>query len=146
VRTVKNVYREQVCLMAQKFKEGRESVQDDEGNSCPSTSRTEESTEAVQRCLAEDRTFIVRMLEEMIGINRETLHKILVEDLKKKKVRARFVSHLLTPDQKHKRPASSVEFVEIIDDVRNVLKRIVTVMKVGVSCTIQIQNVRVQLG
>jgi hypothetical protein len=53
---------------------------------------------------------------------------------------------LLTPDQKHQRPSSSVEFVEIIDDDRNVLKRTVTVMKVGVSCTIQKQNVRVQLG
>jgi hypothetical protein len=44
--------------------------------------------------------------------------------LKKKKVCARFV-HLLTPEQKHQRAASSVEFVGMVDD-RNVLKRIVT--------------------
>jgi hypothetical protein len=42
--------------------------------------------------------------------------------------------------------ASSFEFVEMIDDNQNVLKRIVTVTKVGVSCTIQNQNIRVQLG
>jgi hypothetical protein len=42
------------------------------------------------------------MLEEIIGINRETVRKILVADLKKKKVCARFVLHLLTPDQKHR--------------------------------------------
>jgi hypothetical protein len=65
------------------------------------------------------------MLEEMTGINRETVRKT-VEDLEKKKVCARFVRHLLTPDQKHQRAAWSVEFAEIIDDDRNVLIRIVT--------------------
>jgi hypothetical protein len=48
------------------------------------------------------------------------------EDLKNKKVCARFIPHLLIPDQKHQHAASSVEFVELIDDDRNVLKRIVT--------------------
>jgi hypothetical protein len=39
---------------------------------------------------------------------------------------ARFVPHSLTLDQKHQRAALSVEFVEMIDDDRNVLKTIVT--------------------
>jgi hypothetical protein len=65
------------------------------------------------------------MLEEMTGINTEIVCKILVEDLEKKKVCARFVPHLLTPDQKHQRAASSVEFVEMTDDGRNGLKRFV---------------------
>jgi transposase len=63
------------------FKEGRESLEGDERKGRPSTSRTEESTEVIQTCLAEDRTLSVRMLEEMTGINRETVRKILVEDL-----------------------------------------------------------------
>jgi hypothetical protein len=62
----------------------------------------------------------------MIGINRETVYRILIEILKKKKVCACFVLHLLMPDQKHQHPASSVEFVEMTNDDRNVLKRIVT--------------------
>jgi hypothetical protein len=41
-------------------------------------------------------------------------------------VSARFVPHLLTPDQNHQHTASSVEFVEMIDDDSNVLKRTVT--------------------
>jgi histone-lysine N-methyltransferase SETMAR len=61
----------------------------------------------------------------MTGINRQYI-KILVEDLKKKKVCARFVPHLLTLDQKHQRCALSVEFVEMSDDDTNVLKRTVT--------------------
>jgi hypothetical protein len=66
------------------------------------------------------------MLEEMTGINREKVRKISIEDLKKKKACAPFVPHLLTPDQKHQCTAPSVEFVEMIDDERNVLKRTVT--------------------
>jgi hypothetical protein len=66
------------------------------------------------------------MSEAMTGINRKTVDKILVKDLKKKKVSAHFVLPLLIPDQKHQRAASSAEFVEMIDDYRNVLKRIVT--------------------
>jgi hypothetical protein len=66
------------------------------------------------------------MLEEITWINREAGRKILVEDLKKKKVCAPFVTYFLTPYQKHQHAALSVEFVEIIDDDRNVLKRIVT--------------------
>jgi transposase len=61
-----------------RFKEGRESLQDDERKGHPSTSRNEESTEVIQKCLAEDRTFSVRMLEDMTGINIETLRKIFV--------------------------------------------------------------------
>jgi transposase len=75
-----------------RFKEGRESLQDDERKGRPSTSRTEESMEVIQKCLAEDRTLSVRMLEEMTGINREKVRKILVEDFKKKKLCARFCS------------------------------------------------------
>jgi hypothetical protein len=60
------------------------------------------------------------MLEEMTGINRETVCKILFENLKKKKVCVRFIPHLLTPDQKHQSAALSFEFVEMIDNDRNV--------------------------
>jgi hypothetical protein len=68
-----------VCLNGIKgSKKGEMLLQDDEWKSCPSTSRTEESTEVIQKCLAEDQTLSVWMFEEMTGINRETVHKILV--------------------------------------------------------------------
>jgi hypothetical protein len=67
------------------------------------------------------------MLEQMTGINKDKVSKILLRDLKKKKVCAHLVPHFLTPDQKHQHAAISVEFGKMIDDARNVLKRIVTV-------------------
>jgi hypothetical protein len=80
----------------------------------------EELTEVIQKCLAEDETLSVWMLEEMTGISRETVCKILIKDLKKKKVCADFVPRSLMLDQKHQHAASSVEFVEMTDDDRNV--------------------------
>jgi hypothetical protein len=59
---------------------------------------------------------------------------------------APIVPHLFTPDEKHQHAASSVEFVEMIGDDRNVLKRIATGDEFGVLCTIQKWNVTVQLG
>jgi transposase len=57
----------------ERFKEGRESLQDDERKGRSSPSRTEESTEVNEKRLAEDRTLSVETLEEMTGINRETV-------------------------------------------------------------------------
>jgi hypothetical protein len=59
------------------FREGRESLQGNELKGRFSTSRTEESTEAIQKSSAEDRTLSVRMLEEMTGIHREIVRLIL---------------------------------------------------------------------
>jgi hypothetical protein len=112
----------------QRFKERRDSLQDDEWEGRPSSFNFQNRIidKVIQKCLVEDRTLSVRMLEEIRRINRETVRKISVEGLKKKKVRAHFVPHLLTRDQKHQRAASSVEFLEMTDDDRNVLKKAIT--------------------
>jgi hypothetical protein len=52
-----------------RFKEGRESLQDDERKGSPSISRTEEQAKVIQNCLAEERTWRVPMLERLRGIN-----------------------------------------------------------------------------
>jgi hypothetical protein len=73
------------------LKERQQSLEDDERKGRPSTSRTEEWTEVIQKCLAEDRTLSVLMLEEMTGINKGIVRKILVEDFKSKKCRLFYV-------------------------------------------------------
>jgi transposase len=64
---LKNAYGEE-CLSRtsvfewhKKFKEGRELLKDDEHKGCPSISRTEESTEVIQKCLGKDRNLSIRM-------------------------------------------------------------------------------------
>jgi hypothetical protein len=67
---LKSAYDEECLLRTsvfewhKRFKEERESLQDDEQTGSPSTSRTEGSTEVIQMCSAEDQTFCVRMTEE----------------------------------------------------------------------------------
>jgi hypothetical protein len=43
----------------------------------PSTSGIVETTEVFQKCSAEDRTLGVRTLDEMIGINKESISDII---------------------------------------------------------------------
>jgi hypothetical protein len=56
-----------------RFKEGRQSLQDDERKGRPSTSRTEESAEVIQKCWGKIELLSVRMLEEMTGISGGTV-------------------------------------------------------------------------
>jgi hypothetical protein len=67
------------------FKEGCESLQDDEQKCRPSTYRAQESMEVVEKCLKEDRTSSVRMLEEMAGSTERKYYvrEILFEYLEK---------------------------------------------------------------
>jgi len=43
------------------------------------------------------------MIADEFGVNRETIRKILVEDLGRRKVASQFVLHALSDDQRHKR-------------------------------------------
>ena len=43
----------------------------------------------------------MRMMADEFGVNRETIHQILMEDLGKRKVASRFVPHSLSDDQRH---------------------------------------------
>ena len=42
-------------------------------------------------------------MADKLGVNRETIRQILVEDLGKRKVASQFVPHALSDDQRHKR-------------------------------------------
>ena len=64
-----------------RFSEGRESVTEEERSGRPATSRTEENIAEVRQFVRENRRFTVRSIAEQVNINRETVRKILTEDL-----------------------------------------------------------------
>ncbi len=68
-----------------KFRDGCEDVHDDKRVGCPRTSRTDDNIAAVCAALQHDRQSMVRLLEEQLHINRETIRHIITEDLGKKK-------------------------------------------------------------
>ena len=69
-----------------RFSEGRESVIDEERSGRPATSRTEENIAKVRQILRENRQLTVMRTAQQVIIDRETVRKILTEDLDMRKV------------------------------------------------------------
>jgi len=67
------------------FSEGRESVADEERSGWPATSRTEENIAKVHQIVRKNHRLTVRSIAEQVNINRETVRKILTEDLDMRK-------------------------------------------------------------
>jgi len=99
------------------FSEGRESVTDIERSGWPSTSRTEENIEKVCQIVRENRWLIVRSIAEQVNIDRETVRKILTEDLDMRKVCAKMVPKELTEEQKQRRVTICQDLSERQDDI-----------------------------
>jgi len=85
------------------FSEGRESVTDEERSGRPATSRTEKNIAKFRQILRENRRLTVWSIAEQVNIDRETVRKILTEDLDMRKVCAKMVRKELTEEQKQRR-------------------------------------------
>ncbi|CAK9820098.1 Mariner Mos1 transposase [Anthophora quadrimaculata] len=83
-----------------RFRDGRESIEDDPRPGASSTDRVEENVHKVTEILRNDRCASTRLIEELTGIPKTTVQSILTENLGKKKICCRFVPHFLTDDQK----------------------------------------------
>jgi len=92
-----------VYKWVKRFSEGRESVTDEERSGRPATNRTEENIAKVRQILRENRRLTVRSIVEHVNIDRETIRKILTEDLDMRMVCAKMVPKELTEEQKQRR-------------------------------------------
>ena len=92
-----------VYKWVKRFSEGRESVTDEEISGRPATSRTEENTAKARLIVRENRRLTVRSIAEQVNLDRETVRKILTEDLDMRKVCAKMVPKGLTEEQKQRR-------------------------------------------
>lgn len=109
-----------------RFREGREDPFDNDRSGRPSTSRNDENRERIKEIVEADRRITLRMLEDQTGINRESIRKILIEDLGKRKICSRFVPHSLTPEQMQRRVDCSKNFIFNCDSNPNFINSIVT--------------------
>jgi len=89
--------------MGETFSEGRESVTNEERSGRPATSRTEENIAKFRQIVHENRRLTVRSIAEQVNIDRETVRKILTEDLDMRMVCAKMVPKELTEEQKQRR-------------------------------------------
>ncbi|GFS71524.1 histone-lysine N-methyltransferase SETMAR [Nephila pilipes] len=109
-----------------RFRDGREAMDDDERCGRPRSSRTDENVEIVQALVRSDRRMTIEMIAESLNMSVGSVFTIMTEDLKKKKLCARFVPHTLTTEQKEHRIASSEDLIAAADEDPNFLKTIVT--------------------
>ena len=71
-----------------RFREGRESVKDDEGSGRPTTSRTDDNIAAFDKMVKEVRKVTSPLIVDTFGIPKTVVLRILREDLKKRKLRS----------------------------------------------------------
>ncbi|KAJ4440585.1 hypothetical protein ANN_08730 [Periplaneta americana] len=83
-----------------RFREGKETIEDEPRSGRPSTSRTPEMIEKVRQMLAQDRRLTLRLIAEELDISKDT---IVRDDFGKRKIYSRFVPHKLIDEQKAKR-------------------------------------------
>jgi DNA-directed RNA polymerase sigma subunit (sigma70/sigma32) len=81
-----------------RFSEGRESVTDKVRLGWPATSRTEENIAKIRQIARENRRLTVSSIAEQANIDRETVRKILTQDLDTRKVCAKTVPKELTEE------------------------------------------------
>ena len=109
-----------------RFKEGRNSVDDDPLSGRPSTSKTDDNVAKVREVIRSNRRLTVREVSEEVSISKTACHEILTENLGMHRIAAKFVPRLLTEDQKQNRVDVSQELLDRANDDDNVLKNIIT--------------------
>jgi energy-converting hydrogenase A subunit M len=77
-------------------------VTDEERSGRPATSRTEENIAKVRQIVRQNRRLTVRSIAEQVNIDKETVTKILTEDLDMRKACTKMVPKELTEEQKNK--------------------------------------------
>jgi len=76
----------QVLRWHKAFKDGRESVEDEQHAGHPSASRTENNVTHVKAILDRNRRLSVRLMAEEIGLTKTDVHRIIMEDLHMRKI------------------------------------------------------------
>ena len=92
-----------VYKWVERFSVGRESVTAKDKSRRPAKSRTEENIGKVRQIVHENLWLTIRSIAEQVHIDRETVRKILTEDLDMRKVCAKMVPKELTEEQKQRR-------------------------------------------
>jgi len=92
--TLKTVYK-----WFELFRNGCESVEDEEISGRPSTSKTQANVEIVSEMIRSNRWLTIREISEALNISYVSTQNILTTDLNMRRVSAKFVPCVLTVEQ-----------------------------------------------
>ena len=107
-----------VARWCQEFGEGRTNFGDAQRSGAPCAVRTAEAVAKVAELIEADKRLTVRMIEEQTSIPKTTVHRILTDDLHRKKICARWVPHLLSPEEKQRRVTCAEEILGLLQSNR----------------------------
>jgi histone-lysine N-methyltransferase SETMAR len=113
------------------FKDGCMSADSDQRSGRPSTSRNADVIDKVRTLIMEDRRLTVREIADEVGISRGSANTILTEDVGMRRVAAKFVPKLLSPEQQQLCLEVAQDMLECANRDPEFLKTVIT----------QIQNI-----
>ena len=117
-----------------RFKEGKESVRDDERYGRSKEVRTPELTGQIKNFMDKEHHVSTETISAQFDVSVGTVHTIICEELKMRKICARFVSRVLREDQKERRCHDSRKMVELINSDPAVLDALVTCDESWIYC------------
>jgi len=118
--------RTQVFQWHAQFKTGRTSVDDDKHTGRPTSCTTPETVVRIQELIHQDRRWTIHDIAEEVGVGYGTCQLVLTEELGMHHVTAKFVSRILTADQKQQLVNVYTELRQLASDDETFLSRVIT--------------------
>ena len=122
-----SINRASVFEWHKRFKEDRESVRDDERCGWSKEVRTPELIGQIKIFMDKDRRVSIETISAQFDVSVGAVHTIISEELKMRKICAKFVPMVLRKDHKERRCHDSREMVELINSDPAVLDALVTI-------------------
>ena len=102
-------------------------VEDEPRCGRPCTSKTDENVTKVRDLVSSDLHLTVRMISNVLNLNRQTVHEILTFELGMQKICAKLVPKILTNEQKDNRRNVCLDLLERIENDKKFFKHVITV-------------------
>ena len=94
----------------------REGINDRDRPGRPRCTKSEENIIRIRDMINKDKRLTVREMEDSTGIPKSSIHEILQDHLKLKKLCARWVPHIFSPEQKQQRVAMAQQLIPMLND------------------------------
>ena len=117
-----------------RFKEGRESVRNDEKCGRSKKVRRPKLIGQIKNFMDKDRCVSIETISAQFDVSVVTVHTIICEELKMQKICAKFVLRVLRENQKERRCHDSREMVKLINSDPTVLDALVTCDESWIYC------------
>ena len=126
--------RASVFVWHKRFKKDRESVRDEEKCGRSKEVRTPELIGQIKNFMDKDRRVSIETISALFDVSVETVHTIIREELKMRKICVKFILTVLREDQRERRCHDTREMVDLINSDPAVLDALVTCDESWIYC------------